>query len=113
MGGPSCRGPRTGAASWTSSPTPTAPPSTPSCGASRPSVRCCAPSSPPCCAWDAQIYPAGIDPWMVKLDADTTHGGLAVDSRFFPHGSDFLGLRVHQTRLQGGDASSDSYCYRR
>ncbi len=21
------------------------------------------------------------------------------------------GLRVHQTRLQGGDASSDSYCY--
>ncbi|MGW0995958.1 selenium-binding protein SBP56-related protein [Streptomyces sp. NPDC002523] len=64
-------------------------------------------------AWDAQIYPAGIDPWMVKLDADTTHGGLAVDSRFFPHGSDFLGLRVHQTRLQGGDASSDSYCYRR
>ena len=24
---------------------------------------------------------------------------------------DFRGLRVHQTRLQGGDASSDSYCY--
>jgi methanethiol oxidase len=64
-------------------------------------------------AWDAQLYPAGIDPWMVKLDADTTHGGLSVDSRFFPHGQDFLGLRVHQTRLEGGDASSDSYCYRR
>ncbi|MFF3057315.1 selenium-binding protein SBP56-related protein [Streptomyces sp. NPDC057909] len=64
-------------------------------------------------AWDAQFYPAGIDPWMVKLDADTSHGGLSVDSRFFPHGPDFLGLRVHQTRLQGGDASSDSYCYRR
>ncbi|WP_316742029.1 selenium-binding protein SBP56-related protein [Streptomyces sp. MK7] len=64
-------------------------------------------------AWDEQFYPAGIDPWMVKLDADTSHGGLSVDSRFFPHGTDFLGLRVHQTRLQGGDASSDSYCYRR
>jgi selenium-binding protein 1 len=64
-------------------------------------------------AWDEQFYPAGIDPWMVKLDADTSHGGLSVDSHFFPHGPDFLGLRVHQTRLQGGDASSDSYCYRR
>ncbi|MGY4964968.1 selenium-binding protein SBP56-related protein [Streptomyces sp. 900105245] len=64
-------------------------------------------------AWDEQFYPAGIDPWMIKLDADTSNGGLSVDSRFFPHGEDFLGLRVHQTRLQGGDASSDSYCYRR
>jgi hypothetical protein len=34
-----------------------------------------------------------------------------VDPRFFPHGDDFRGLRVHQTRLQGGDASSDSYCF--
>ncbi|MFF5025570.1 selenium-binding protein SBP56-related protein [Streptomyces collinus] len=63
-------------------------------------------------AWDEQFYPEGIEPWMVKLDADTAHGGLSVDSRFFPHGPDFGGLRVHQTRLQGGDASSDSYCYR-
>ena len=30
---------------------------------------------------------------------------------FFPHGDEFRGLRVHQTRLQGGDASSDSYCF--
>ena len=30
---------------------------------------------------------------------------------FFPNGEAFRGLRVHQTRLQGGDASSDSYCY--
>ncbi|MFF7129259.1 selenium-binding protein SBP56-related protein [Streptomyces sp. NPDC008240] len=64
-------------------------------------------------AWDEQIYPSGIDPWMVKLDADTAHGGLMVDSGFFPHDPEFSGLRVHQTRLQGGDASSDSYCYRR
>ncbi|MFD8390837.1 selenium-binding protein SBP56-related protein [Streptomyces sp. NPDC059680] len=64
-------------------------------------------------ARDAQLYPAGIEPWMIKLDADTAHGGLSIDSHFFPHAPDFLGLRVHQTRLQGGDASSDSYCYRR
>ena len=40
-------------------------------------------------------------------------GGLAADRRFFPNGDAFRGLRVHQTRLQGGDASSDSYCYTR
>nr|MBA2416826.1 hypothetical protein [Geodermatophilaceae bacterium] len=30
---------------------------------------------------------------------------------FFVHGEHFRGLRAHQVRLQGGDASSDSYCY--
>ena len=40
-------------------------------------------------------------------------GGLSADPRFFPNGDDFRGLRVHQTRLQAGDASSDSYCYTR
>ena len=46
-----------------------------------------------------------------KLDADPA-GGLSIDERFFPHGDEFHGRRVHQIRLQGGDASSDSYCYR-
>ncbi|MET9296914.1 selenium-binding protein SBP56-related protein [Streptomyces sp. NPDC003077] len=63
-------------------------------------------------AWDAQFYPEGIRPWLVKLDADTEGGGLSVDERFFPRGEEFRGRRVHQTRLQGGDASSDSYCFR-
>jgi selenium-binding protein 1 len=36
---------------------------------------------------------------------------MTLDSRFFPSGDDFRGNRVHQTRLQGGDASSDSYCF--
>ena len=40
-----------------------------------------------------------------------TAAASAPDPRFFPNGDDFRGLRVHQTRLQGGDASSDSYCY--
>jgi selenium-binding protein 1 len=62
-------------------------------------------------AWDEVFYPDGIGAWMAKLDADVTAGGLASDAAFFPHGDDFGGLRVHQTRLQGGDASSDSYCF--
>jgi selenium-binding protein 1 len=48
---------------------------------------------------------------MAKLDADVANGGLTADAAFFPNGDDFRGLRVHQTRLQGGDASSDSYCF--
>lgn len=62
-------------------------------------------------AWDEQFYPDGVGAWLAKLDADPD-GGLRIDERFFPHGEDFHGLRVHQVRLQGGDASSDSYCYR-
>jgi selenium-binding protein 1 len=48
---------------------------------------------------------------MAKLDADTDGGGLTVDNRFFPIRRPVPRLRVHQTRLQAGDASSDSYCY--
>ncbi len=63
--------------------------------------------------WDDIFYPEGVGAWAAKLDADPDHGGLTTDERFFPHGDDFRGLRVHQTRLQGGDASSDSYCHTR
>ncbi len=63
-------------------------------------------------AWDDQFYPDGVGAWMARIDTDPQRGGLTLDSRFFPHGEDFRGLRVHQVRLQGGDASSDSYCYR-
>jgi selenium-binding protein 1 len=49
---------------------------------------------------------------MAKMDTDAPAGGLTLDHRFFPHGEDWRGLRPHQVRLQGGDASSDSYCYR-
>jgi selenium-binding protein 1 len=62
-------------------------------------------------AWDDIFYPDGVGAWLAKLDADTDRGGLAADIRFFPHSDDFRGMRVHQTRLQGGDASSDSYCF--
>src|SRR5919198_5307513 len=62
-------------------------------------------------AWDDIFYPDGVGAWMAKLDADLDQGGIAADARFFPNGDDFRGLRVHQTRLQAGDASSDSYCF--
>lgn len=57
--------------------------------------------------WDEQFYPDGIRSWMVKLDANL-NGGMSIDKKFFP---EFGGLRSHQVRLEGGDASSDSYCY--
>jgi methanethiol oxidase len=64
--------------------------------------------------WDDIFYPDGVGAWMAKLDTNPdTGGGLAADPGFFPHGEAFGGLRVHQTRLQGGDASSDSYCHTR
>jgi methanethiol oxidase len=62
-------------------------------------------------SWDDQFYPDGVGAWMAKLDVGPD-GGMSVDERFFPHGEEFRGLRVHQVRLQGGDASSDSYCFR-
>jgi len=36
-------------------------------------------------------------------------GGLTVDPDFFIDFDD--GERPHQIRLEGGDSSSDSYCY--
>ena len=62
-------------------------------------------------SWDEIFYPDGVGAWMARFDADTESGGMSLDPRFFPHGADFRGLRVHQTRLQAGDASSDSYCF--
>jgi methanethiol oxidase len=58
--------------------------------------------------WDAQFYPDGIDGWMVKLDAPE-EGGLNLDSDFFVEMEP--GIRPHQVRLEGGDASSDSFCF--
>ena len=45
---------------------------------------------------------------MAKIDADPA-GGIRLDERFLFEVED--GLRPHQVRLQGGDASSDSFCY--
>jgi methanethiol oxidase len=58
-------------------------------------------------AWDAQFYPEGIRGWVVKVDA-LADGGLKLDPDFF---ISFEGERPHQIRLQGGDSSSDSFCF--
>ena len=58
-------------------------------------------------SWDAQFYPEGIRGWMAKLDVGTD-GGCRLDPEFF---LEFDGLRPHQVHLEGGDASSDSYCF--
>jgi methanethiol oxidase len=58
-------------------------------------------------SWDKQFYPEGIDGWMAKLDV-SPDGGIEFDRTFFV---DFGDLRSHQIRLEGGDASSDFYCY--
>ena len=58
-------------------------------------------------AWDKQFYPDGIQGWMAKVDV-ASDGGMALDKDFFV---DFGDLRSHQVRLEGGDASSDFYCY--
>jgi selenium-binding protein 1 len=57
--------------------------------------------------WDDQFYPDGLNSWMAKVDVDP-NGGMKLDEKFFV---EFDGLRAHQVRLEGGDASSDSYCY--
>jgi selenium-binding protein 1 len=58
--------------------------------------------------WDAQFYPEGIRGWMTKIDANPS-GGIEFDRDFLVEFED--GLRPHQVRLEGGDASSDSFCY--
>lgn len=59
-------------------------------------------------AWDDQFYPDGVGSWMAKLDV-ADDGKMTFDPKFFVEGD--AAHRMHQVRLQGGDASSDSYCY--
>jgi selenium-binding protein 1 len=58
--------------------------------------------------WDTQFYPDGIPGAMVKADAGAD-GGLELDSNFWVEFPD--GYRAHQIRLEGGDCSTDSFCY--
>ena len=57
-------------------------------------------------SWDDQFYPDGLRGWIAKIHA--TPDGCALDSKFF---IDTGKLRPHQVHLEGGDASSDSYCF--
>ena len=58
--------------------------------------------------WDNQFYPGERGAAMVKADVGAK-GGLKLDRKFwveFPKG-----MRSHQIRLEGGDCSTDSFCY--
>jgi methanethiol oxidase len=57
--------------------------------------------------WDEQFYPDGVRGWMVKADVNP-QGGMELDQKFFLASPS---MRTHQIRLEGGDASSDSFCY--
>jgi selenium-binding protein 1 len=57
-------------------------------------------------SWDEQFYPEGIKSWATLIDAKPG-GGLSLDGGFFTE----FAHRTHQIHLEGGDASSDSYCY--
>ena len=58
-------------------------------------------------SWDDQFYPDKMRGWMVKADVNP-EGGMALDPGFFV---DFGETRPHQVRLEGGDASTDSFWY--
>jgi selenium-binding protein 1 len=57
-------------------------------------------------AWDDQFYPDGIKGWVARLDVGD-NGGMTLDRNFFVQSEQ----RFHQVHLEGGDASSDSYCF--
>jgi methanethiol oxidase len=58
-------------------------------------------------SWDEQFYPDGIKGWIARLNINDS-GEMAFDPVFF---REFDDLRPHQVHLEGGDASSDSYCF--
>jgi methanethiol oxidase len=58
-------------------------------------------------SWDEQFYPDGVRTWMVKAEAGPD-GSLNFDPRFLVQTGDH---RLHQVRLEGGDTSSDSFCF--
>ncbi len=58
--------------------------------------------------WDDQIYPGGI-PGAQAVAKVNPNGGIEIDKDYFVEFPD--GYRAHQTRLEGGDCSTDSFCY--
>jgi selenium-binding protein 1 len=59
-------------------------------------------------AWDAQFYPEGVPGVQVMCNVGE-NGGIALDREFYVDFGAQYG--AHQVRLQGGDCSTDSFCY--
>jgi selenium-binding protein 1 len=58
--------------------------------------------------WDNQFYPDGVPGAQVMARAEPG-GGLALANDYWVSFPD--GYRAHQIRLEGGDCSTDSFCY--
>jgi methanethiol oxidase len=58
--------------------------------------------------WDNQFYPDGVPGAQVMANASPS-GGLALAKDYWVSFPD--GYRAHQIRLEGGDCSTDSFCY--
>ena len=58
-------------------------------------------------SWDDQFYPDGLNGWLARIDVNP-QGGMSLNPDFFV---DYGASRTHQVRLQGGDASSDTFCF--
>lgn len=58
--------------------------------------------------WDNQFYPDGVPGAEVMANANTS-GGLNLAKDYWVSFPD--GYRAHQIRLDGGDCSTDSFCY--
>ena len=58
--------------------------------------------------WDAQFYPDGVPGVQVMCNVGA-NGGMTLDPDFHVEfGAEF---GAHQIRLEGGDCSTDSFCY--
>ncbi len=58
--------------------------------------------------WDDQFYPEGVPGALAIVNVEPA-GGISFDKTFrveIPEG-----YRTHQVRLEGGDCSTDSFCY--
>ena len=59
-------------------------------------------------SWDDQFYPKGVPGRMVMCNIEDG-GGMALDRDFIVEFEP--GYRAHQVRLDGGDCSTESFCY--
>jgi selenium-binding protein 1 len=58
--------------------------------------------------WDAQFYPDGVPGVQVMCNVGD-NGGITLDPKFYvDFGAEY---GAHQIRLEGGDCSTDSFCY--
>ena len=57
-------------------------------------------------AWDEQFYPEGLRGWVTRV--------MPIPTAACDRPEIFRAIQrrtAHQVRLEGGDSSSDSYCY--